>query len=130
MLFAFAQKHNETSVVTIVDPTHRVHYTTQFVVWEWRKNIQPCTETACWKYKNDSRNIQRHNWNLDKSSNRNILDELAESIGGTLSRARDRMVLVIRSIGANPIPNEQDIKFSILDFFGRAAPQEGTLQTR
>jgi hypothetical protein len=44
----------------------------------------------------------------------------AQRANVALSRARDRMVLV-RSIDANHIPNEQDIKFSILDFFGRAA---------
>ena len=36
-----------------------------------------------------------------------------------LSRARDRMVLV-RSFDTNHIPNSQDIKFSILDFFERS----------
>ena len=37
-----------------------------------------------------------------------------------LSRARDRMVLV-RSIDSNHIPNDQDIKFAILNFFEHAA---------
>jgi hypothetical protein len=57
----------------------------------------------------------------------------AQRANVALSRARDRMVLV-RSIDANHIPNEQDIKFSILDFFGRAAargePGQGDDESR
>jgi hypothetical protein len=44
----------------------------------------------------------------------------AQRVNVALSRARDRMVLV-RSIDANHIPNEQDIKYTVLDFFQRAA---------
>jgi hypothetical protein len=43
----------------------------------------------------------------------------AQRMNVALSRARDRMVLV-RSIDTNHISNEQDIKFSVLDFFERA----------
>ncbi|KAL7567932.1 hypothetical protein ACA910_019644 [Epithemia clementina (nom. ined.)] len=43
----------------------------------------------------------------------------AQRVNVALSRARNRMVLV-RSIESNHIPNEQDIKFSIFDFFERA----------
>jgi hypothetical protein len=44
----------------------------------------------------------------------------AQRVNVALSRARDRMVLV-RSIDANHIQNEQDVKFAVLDFFERAA---------
>jgi len=43
----------------------------------------------------------------------------AQRVNVALSRARDRMVLV-RSLDTNHIPNEQDVKFSVLDFFERA----------
>lgn len=43
----------------------------------------------------------------------------AQRMNVALSRARDRMVLV-RSIDTNHIPNEQDVKFSVLDFFERS----------
>ena len=49
----------------------------------------------------------------------------AQRINVALSRARDRMVLV-RSIQSHHIPNEQDIKFSVLDFFERSRLEEGT----
>lgn len=43
----------------------------------------------------------------------------AQRVNVALSRARDRMVLV-RSIDLNHIPNEQDVKFSVLNFFACA----------
>ena len=43
----------------------------------------------------------------------------AQRANVALSRARDRMVLV-RSCDSNHIPNDQDIKLSILDFFEKA----------
>jgi AAA domain len=43
----------------------------------------------------------------------------AQRMNVAMSRARDRMVLV-RSIEINHIPNEQDVKFSVLDFFERS----------
>eukprot|EP00934_Nitzschia_sp_Nitz4_P006196 Nitzschia sp. Nitz4//scaffold90_size81538//26232//31277//NITZ4_005317-RA/size81538-processed-gene-0.34-mRNA-1//1//CDS//3329560005//6186//frame0 len=49
----------------------------------------------------------------------------AQRINVALSRARDRMVLV-RSIDTNHIPNEQDVKFAVLDFFERAKHNAGT----
>ena len=49
----------------------------------------------------------------------------AQRANVALSRARDRMVLV-RSIESHHIPNEQDIKFSMLDFFERAKHQGET----
>jgi AAA domain len=50
----------------------------------------------------------------------------AQRINVALSRARDRMVLV-RSIDSNHIPNEQDVKFSVLDFFERSKHQTRSL---
>jgi hypothetical protein len=48
----------------------------------------------------------------------------AQRANVALSRARDRMVLV-RSIDVNHIPNEQDMKLFILDFFEKATMQSG-----
>jgi len=47
----------------------------------------------------------------------------AQRMNVALSRARDRMVLV-RSIDSNHIPNEQDIKFAVLDFFERGTSRD------
>ena len=44
----------------------------------------------------------------------------AQRVNVALSRARDQMVLV-RSIDSNHIPNVQDVKITILDFFERVA---------
>ena len=44
----------------------------------------------------------------------------AQRVNVALSRARDQMILV-RSIDSNHIPNVQDVKISVLDFFERAA---------